>query len=276
MRAEAALVFAALQHGLASFVAGGAAMVAGAWADERVWGASSCHSDGPALGFAWGGMVLACMGSCAALCAAHGRSPFDLRFHGIVTVAMLAGEEAARSACVIAGWPASHLALAVGMAAGTAVGAAVAGLSGRAQALDRGAADHDVGDARLVELGQHRLLPALQRVGQRAAAVQAARRDAGPEALGHVEVRLQRAHDGADADLGGRAGELHAAAAAPKGRHETGGLEALHHLLDVRVRDAVAARDLLGPDPGLRGGGEQDEGAQAEVGVFGERHAVPR
>ena len=34
MRAEAALVYAALQHGLASFVAGGAAMIAGAWADE--------------------------------------------------------------------------------------------------------------------------------------------------------------------------------------------------------------------------------------------------
>lgn len=117
----------ALRHGLGSVILGGLGMVAGAAVDRGLGVVPACHG-GPWLGFATVGMVLGCTLACVLVCAQAGRPRADVVFHGVVLAAMGAGEEAAVALAVVAGYPAGHWTMVLGMGLGAALGALAAGL----------------------------------------------------------------------------------------------------------------------------------------------------
>lgn len=265
----------ALRHGLGSLAMGGVGMLLGGLVDTAVFGTPSCHGGAPAIGFSTGGMVFACTATCVWLCGAAGRPRGDLVFHGITLGGMLLGEEAARAAGLVGGWVPGHWTMVGGMAVGTAIGALSAGLLRPAKAADAGGAPHHVGERAPVELGEHGVLAASEHAGERAPGSEAALRRPGPEALGQVEVRLERADHLADADLVGRSGEHHAAAAPAEGVDEAGELQAADDLLDVGVRQPVTLGDVLRGEPLRRDHGEQHQRPEPEIGVLGQIHATP-
>jgi hypothetical protein len=214
----------ALRHGVASLAAGGLGMVAGGALDQAIWGGTSCHGDPvgfAGIGFGTVGMVGLCTGACVAACGAGGRRALDPGFHLVALAGMLCGEQAAGAAARLAGVEVGHWVLAVGMGVGTATGASVAGLL-RSQAREPRRAGADVGERVAIELGQHRVLAGAEHLRQRAAGEQPARGRLVAEALRQVEVRLQRAHDRPDPDLGRRTGEGHASAAPAERLDEAG------------------------------------------------------
>lgn len=132
-----AAVRAPLRHGLGSIAAGGLGMLLGGWADTTFRGVPSCH-EVPGFGLGTVGMITGCTLACLWICAQDldrsvGRGPwlralFDPRFHGVVIVAMLLGEEVARAAALLVGQVADHWTLVGGMALGTSIGAVLGGL----------------------------------------------------------------------------------------------------------------------------------------------------
>lgn len=157
-----------LRHGVGSFAAGGAGMALGSLIDTPLGLGASCHDSG-----LWSvstlGMVIGCTAACITVCRMGGASGLNPVFHVVTLIGMFAGEASAAALVVLLGSTPGHWTLTAGMALGAAVGAATAALA--QQGGDRRAAPRDIGDAGLVELGEHGLLGASERSGESTATV---------------------------------------------------------------------------------------------------------